>query len=324
MSDDELRKKRGTYRQRILFPMYHYAPYYGYGYPHTGQHRWFYSLDCIGKDSGKDEIYAIFDCNVTNVYAKAGHSFEVWLQSNKPVLTSKGVIDYFTATYTHPSEIKNMKVGQKYNQSEYVCHEGKEGGATGNHLHFEIGQGKSKTWAVEKHNGTTYYGNQNKVKPDEVWFLPETSVIDFTVDILGSKYPIKKESEMTRFVSSTDGLYLHKTKDYNKSSEIALLDYEEPCIVFEESGSFAKVYARGLVGYVAKSYLKTITPVNATINSNDGLVLHTDPNFNSSSNMFVMKNKEQVKWYTTLDGKYAYILYKNWFGYCSKNYLKKA
>lgn len=323
MTDEQFRKERGVDRQRILFPMYHYAPYYGYGVNHTGQHRWSYAIDCIGKDAGKDKIYAPFDCTVTNVYAKAGHSYEVWLQSDKPVLARNGIIDYFTATFTHPTEIKNMKVGQKFKQGDFVCYEGKEGGATGNHLHFEIGRGKSKTWAIEKHNGTTYYMNQNKVKPDETWFLPESSVIDFITDVIGSKYPIKKESELTKYVTSKDGLWLHNAKNYHASSNIALLDYNEPCIVLEESGSFAKVYARGLVGYCSKKYLGEKGYDLAYINSKDGLWLHSEPNFEKSSEIKLMQYKEQVEWISTT-GAYAYVDYKGIKGYCSKNYLKKV
>ena len=324
MSDDELRKKRGTYRQRILFNMEHYAPYYGYGAAHTGQHKYSYAIDYAGKDSGKDPCYAPFDCNITYVFVKSGSSPEVWLQSDKPVLTRTGDIDYHTMTITHPSEIKKMKIGQKFKQGAQVCQEGREGGANGNHEHTEMSKGKSKYWSIEKHGGVTYYINQNKVKIDEVMFLPETSVIDYTIDIVGGKYPIKKESEMTRYVNSKDGLYLHKTRDYNDSSVIALLDYNEPCIVFEEIGGFARVYARGYIGYVSKKYLETKGYELAFVNSSDGLVLHGDPNFSSSSEIAIMNNKETVKWITTINEKYAYVIYKNLLGYCSVNYLKKA
>ena len=323
MTDNELRKVRGVYRQRLLFNMDHYSPYYGYGQYHEGQHRWSLAIDEIGKDGGKDNCYAPCDCIITNVFKKSGCSPEVWLQSEKPVLTRTGDIDYYTTTITHPAEILKMNVGTKYKQMGKVCVEGNIGVSSGNHEHLEVGKGKSKTWAIEVHNGITYYMNQNKVKPNEVMFLPETSVIDFITDIVGSKYPIMKESEMTKYVSSKDGLYLHSSKSYSKSTEIALLDYQEPCIVFEESGSFAKVYARGLIGYVAKNYLEKKGYTMACINSSDGLVLHNAPNFNSSSELVVMNNKEEVKWITTINEKYAYVIYKHYLGYCSKNYLKK-
>jgi len=324
MTDTELKNARGIDRQRILFPMYHYSPYYGHGIGHDGQHRWSYAIDCIGKDGGKDEVYAPFDCTVTNVFVKSGCSPEVWLQSDKPVLASNGDIDYYTFTYTHPSEVKNMKVGQQFKQGEFVCHEGNEGVSAGNHVHVEIGKGKSKTWSIEKHGGTTYYMNQNKVKPENVWFLPETSVIDFTTDKIGSKYPIKKESEMTKYVTSKDGLYLHNAKNYNQSSEIALLDYNEPCIVFETRGSFAKVYARGLVGWCSNKYLgaqgKSIE--NAYVNSKNGLWLHKTKDFKVASEIDLMKYKEKVTWIST-SGKFAYVDYKGTKGYCAKNYLTK-
>ena len=247
---------KGTYRQRILFPMDNYAPYYGYGGVHTGQHKYSYAIDFIGKDGGKDPCYAPFDCIVTNVYAKKGHSYEVWLQSEKPVLPRNGEVDYYTVTFTHPTEIKDMKVGQKFKQGQLVCHEGKEGGATGNHLHFEIGRGKSNTWKVEKHGSTWYYMNQNKVKPEEYCFLPEKTKRLFETDNIGCKYHMDKESEITYYISSKDGLDIHSTKDFKDSSVIATFKYNDDVIWLRTEGKYALVYRCGILGWCSKNYLK--------------------------------------------------------------------
>ena len=257
-NDEQLRKAKGKRIQRILFPMKYYAPYYGYGGLHTGQHKYSYAIDFIGKDSGKDEIYAPFDCVVTNVYAKKGHSYEVWLQSKDKVLPRNGELDYYTITYTHPTEIKDMKIGQEFKQGQLVCHEGKEGGATGNHLHFEIGRGKSNTWKIEKHGSTWYYMNQNKVKPEEYLFLPENSIREFEKDKIGSVYHMDKESEITWYISSKDGLYIHSTKDFKDSSKIALFDYNDDVILLRTEGVYALVYRMGILGWCAKKYLKKV------------------------------------------------------------------
>ena len=61
---------------------------------------------------------------------------------------------------------------------------------------------------------------------------------------------------------------------------------------------------------------------NAYVNSKDGLWLHSQKNFKTSSNICLMGYKDQVEWLST-DGAYAYIDYKGTKGYCSKKYLTK-
>ena len=235
--------------ERAYFPMKILNLSQGYG-AGTSTHVYSYALDFCGKDSGRDDVYAPFDCKVTKKYVKSGHSFEVWLTSTKKVLARNGYYGYLTMSITHPSEIASMKVGQKFKQGELICREGKEG-ATANHIHLELSEGTKAGWDIIKGN----YVNKNKVKPEEYLFLPESSVIK-KEKYKGVKYHFAKESEITKRISSKDGLNIHKTMDFNKKSTIAEFKYNDDVILLRTKGDYALVYRMGILGWCSKKYLK--------------------------------------------------------------------
>lgn len=239
--------------QRCYFPMKYENLTQGYGIL-SSTHKHSYALDYCGKDAGKDDVYAPFDCEVAKVYAKAGHSYEVWLKSKGKVLCSNGYYGALTMSITHPTEIKNMKVGQMFKQGQKICTEGKEGGATGNHIHLELSKGNQSSsigWDVVSGD----YVNKNRIKPEEHMFLKEDSIRGQETYRL-KKYHIPKESEMTKVVTASDGLNVHKTKDFNKSSIIGTLKKGDECIVFKTEGKYSYIYHYEMMGWVSKNYLK--------------------------------------------------------------------
>lgn len=243
--------------QRCYFPMKVLTLSQGYG-ASSSTHKYSYAMDFCGKDAGKDEVYAPFDCKVTKVFAKKGKSYEVWLCSTKKVLCANGHYGIMTMSITHPSEIKNMKVGQKFSQGDFICHEGKEG-ATANHIHLELSTGNSSGWDTKKVNGVTYYFNKNKVKPDEYLFVREDTEIKKT-KYKNTTYKFKKESDITKIIYNVKNppLNMHSKPNIKKSSIIkgAGLKNGDDVIYFGIEEGMNKVYRCSHLGYIAKGHIK--------------------------------------------------------------------
>lgn len=240
--------------QRAYFPMKTLNLTQGYG-SSSSSHKYSYALDLAGKDSGKDEVYAPFDCKVTKVWCKTGSSYEVWLESTIKVLCVNGYYGYLTMSITHPTEIKNMKVGQKFNQGDFICYEGKEGNAAGNHIHLELSKGKNCSgW--DKINGS--YVNKNRIKPEEYLFAKEDSTVKKNV-YKGKTYNFIKESDITYEVANvpSEPLLVHSKANYKDTSVIknAGLNNGDEVIRFYDSGSLAYIYHEGILGYTSKKYL---------------------------------------------------------------------
>lgn len=222
----------------------------------TSTHKNGYQIDLCGVDGGKSPVYAPFDCKVTKVYCPKGKSYEVWLESTKPVLCKNGYYGYLTLSITHPSEIAKLKVGQKFKQHQHIMYEGKEGGATGNHIHLELSLGRwCSGW--DKINGD--YVNKKKIQPDEYLFATEDSVI-YSSNYKGKKITFIKESEITKKVTGVkdEPLNIHNKPNTSKLSVIknkGLYNGEE-VIQFFKTGTMSYVYHYETLGYVVSKYLK--------------------------------------------------------------------
>ena len=241
--------------QRAYFPMKDLKISQSYG-KGTSTHKNGYQIDLCGKDGGKSAVYAPFDCKISKVYAKEGHSYEVWLTSTKKVLGKNGYYGYLTMSITHPSEIAKMKVGTTYKQGQQICTEGKEGGATGNHIHLELSTGTKAGW--KKVNGD--YVNVNNVKPDEYLFTREDAVI-YDSSYKGQKIKFVKESEMLYIVKGVDDppLNIHKTPDTKKSTvdnQGVCLKNGNEVISFYTKNKMHYIYHYEAMGYVYYKYLK--------------------------------------------------------------------
>lgn len=239
--------------QLLEFPMEVLNLTQGYG-AKSSTHVYSYAEDFAGRDAGKDEVYAPFDCKVAKVYAQKGKSYEVWLVSTKKVLCRNGYYGIMTMSITHPSEIKNMKVGQKFSQRDFVCHEGKEG-ATANHIHLELSIGNSPGWEIIKKNGKTYYVNKHRVKPEENMFVRDNAIIKNDT-YKGKKYNFVKPKDITKKVTAKDGLNLHKSCDINKKSIIATIPYNTPVLELNKKNGMSFVCYKDKLGYVSSKFLK--------------------------------------------------------------------
>ena len=249
--------------QRAYVPMKYINVTQGYG-EDSGTHKLSYAIDLAGKDSGKDEIFAPFDCKITKLYQPKdtiNHANTVWLTSTKKVLCRNGYYGYLTISITHPSEISNMRIGEIYKQGQVICREGKTGNASGNHIHLEVSNGKVAGWSRRKDGNYSEYVINNAVKAEDYLFLTEDAII-INDTYKGEKYYFIKESDITYTVSDvpSEPLLIHNTNDYNSRSIIKGegLNNGDQVIRFYNSGSMSYIYHWEIMGYVANKYLKKI------------------------------------------------------------------
>lgn len=162
------------------------------------------------------------------------------------------------------------------------------------------------------------YGS-NHSDPDP-WLKKFGKDMNWFRDLVRKKMGETPEPPTTKaYVNAKDGLWLHSAKNFKTSSNICVMKYEEEVEIYNIDGSFAYVNYKGTKGYCSKKYLTK--ELSAYVNAKDGLWLHKTKDFKTSSNICVMKYKEEVT-ILNIDGSFAYVNYKGIKGYCSKNYLK--
>lgn len=247
--------------QRAYFPMKNINVSQGYGM-NSSTHKLSYALDLSGKDNGKDNIYAPFDCIVSKLYQPKDatkHANTVWLTSTKKVLSPNGYYGYLTISITHPDEIAKMKIGNKYKQGQIICTEGKTGNASGNHIHLEVSLGTSASWKLENMGNYSEYVILNKVKPEEYLFLEnDTNILSDTYK--NNKYNFIKEEDLTYIVEDvpSEPLNIHNKDDYSSDSVIKGkgLHNGDEVIVFYDVGTMSYIYHYEVMGFVSNKYLK--------------------------------------------------------------------
>lgn len=247
--------------QRAYFPMKTINISQGYG-NRSSTHKLSYALDLSGEDEKADEIYAPFDCKITKLYQPSDtrkHANTVWLTSTKKVLSPNGYYGYLTVSITHPSEITDMKLGKIYKQGEVICHEGKTGNASGNHIHLEVSKGKVADWSLQTSGVYDEYVIKNKVKPEEYLFVRDDSIIKNNL-YNGYKYNLIKEAYITYIVLDvpSEPLNIHRSADYRNDTVIngKGLKNNDEVIKFYDNNGMAYIYHYETMGYVAAKYLK--------------------------------------------------------------------
>lgn len=249
--------------QRAYVPMKYITVTNGYG--EGSGHPYSYAIDLAGKDSGKDPVFAPFDCKVTKLYTpktKTGkidtsHAPEVWITSTKPVLCANGYYGIMTMSLTHSRETYNLKVGQKFKQGDTILHEGNQGVSQGNHIHMELTKGDKVGWDTITKKGKTYYVNKNRVKPEEYLFATKDAIIKQEVKN-GKRYHFKKESEITYKVYNVPSEPLIiRSKPFPLGKKIGELRNGNEVLKFNDS-SQCLIYHYEHLGYTPKKYLKKV------------------------------------------------------------------
>lgn len=143
-----------------------------------GGHKGTYAIDLVGKDRGTDDLYAPFDGIITKIYSIDNMQNFVWLESKYKVKFADGSYDYATVMTGHDNNIDDLYVGKEIKKGECYYQEGDSGKSTGNHIHLEVGKGKTteKGW-IKNDDGR--YQIENHVFPSDVFYIfSNTTIID--------------------------------------------------------------------------------------------------------------------------------------------------
>lgn len=144
--------------------------------PHTTGSPKDYPIDEGGADGGRSAFYCSCDeIEIVRIYGVGTRGTNtIWIQSTSPVVCADGTTDYICAQITHPndSDIKDLKVGQKFTRGQIICYEGTDG-ATGNHIHLSFGKGKIKGsgWTCNSKNKWVLTTTRKTYKPEQLFFI---------------------------------------------------------------------------------------------------------------------------------------------------------
>ena len=177
--------------------------------PHTTGSPKDYPLDEGDKDGGRSPFYCPCDeVVIDRIYGVGNRGVNtLWITSTSKVTFADGTKDYATIQITHPndSDIKKLKVGQKFKRGQIICYEGTDG-ATGNHIHHSVGKGKIKGngWTQNTKGKFVLTTTNGTLKPENAYLIDES----FTkvVDKKGLKFKTMAEAKKTTTYTVTANL----------------------------------------------------------------------------------------------------------------------
>ncbi len=168
-----------------------------------------YPIDEGCEDGGKSPIYCPCDevvvKRISGVYN--GYTNTYFIESTSKVVFADGTKDYMTMLITHSNDddFKNMKTGTKYKRGELMTHEGTDGNASGNHLHFSVGKGKylGKGWQCNNYNKWCLRTTNGSCKPENAFYIDK----NFTkiLNDCGYQWVTKPDYEITPGSSVSKG-----------------------------------------------------------------------------------------------------------------------
>ena len=137
------------------------------------------AIDCAGKDTGVDPIFAPVTMRyVTHDTPQNGNA--IWFESVDPVLCADGTINYLTFMWIHDDNIQDVlnlvAQGHIFAQGEEVLDEGKSGYVTGNHSHGEVKKGKFTQCYVKNSSGV--WQLPDAVSPDAIYVVDGITLIN--------------------------------------------------------------------------------------------------------------------------------------------------
>lgn len=182
---------KGEIMQKCKFFMEHLRVTQAYGvyhdctpdhtsYSHTGS----FALDLGGRDTGRDWAYAPCDIVVKRIYGKYN---AVWFETLEEVMCADRVARHLVFLMLHIDtpilETLGIQVGKVFRQGERFYCEG-TAGATGNHIHMEVGiapyipTGWSRT-PLRDMSGNYVWKINKQLKPHEIFIVgDDVNIID--------------------------------------------------------------------------------------------------------------------------------------------------
>ncbi len=190
----------------LKFPKKSYYLTQGFG-KNTFSHKNRKALD-VSTRKGFKEIYAPFSGYVSKIYVKRNNSYTIWLTSNEKVLCADGIARFAVVMMTHPNKIINYKVGQKFNQNDYLFDDGTTGNVKA-HLDFEVAVYENKNNIINNwQNIKGDWGLSNAVDPTKYMVMDDdTLIINDYYKFQNKNYTFKKVSEIRKIEEYVKGNY---------------------------------------------------------------------------------------------------------------------
>lgn len=188
------------------FPKKSYYLTQGFG-ANTFSHKNRKAID-VSARGGYKEIYAPFSGYVSKIYVKRNNSYTIWLTSNEKVLCADGIARFAVVMMTHPNKIINYKVGQKFNQGDYLFDDGTTGNVKA-HLDLEIAVYDNQNSVVNNWQSIRGdWGLVNAVDPTKYMVMDDNVIIinDFYSQ-QNKRYIFKKVSEISKSEEYIKGDY---------------------------------------------------------------------------------------------------------------------
>lgn len=137
------------------------------------------ALDCCGKDTGKDPVFAPVRLKY-KAHDSAANGNAIFFESVNPVLCADGTVNYLTFMFIHDDNISDVLTlaakGHIFEQGEEFLDEGVAGYATGNHSHIEVAKGKFVCMYAKNAQGT--YQLPNSVSPDKIFVVDGIQLVN--------------------------------------------------------------------------------------------------------------------------------------------------
>lgn len=144
--------------------------------PHTTGSPKDYPFDEACSDSGSEGFYCPCDeVVIKKIYGVGTRGTNtLWIQSTHEVYAANGKHGIFSALIIHPndSDLRRLKVGDKFKRYELICHEGIDG-ATANHLHISAGLGSiaGSGWIQNSKGKWVLTTTGGTYKPENLFYI---------------------------------------------------------------------------------------------------------------------------------------------------------
>lgn len=147
--------------------------------PHTTGSPKDYPIDEGGKNTGREAVYCPCDeIIIRRVYGVGTSGTNtVFFESTTVCDFADGTRGYLCGLITHSndSDLKDLKVGQKFKRGEIICYEGTDGGV-GMHAHMSFGKGRLKGngWAKNTKSKWVLTAVSGTFKPEQICFVDKS------------------------------------------------------------------------------------------------------------------------------------------------------
>ena len=281
-----------------------------------------YPIDDCGGDSGRDYFYCPCDeIKIVRIYGVGTSGTNtIWLESTGKVVGPFGE-DYVVIQVIHPEDddLSKLKEGQTFKRGARIFREGKDGWATGNHLHISIGTGKYKNpgW-TQNSNGVWVNDTTGKqLKPEQAFY------IDTSFTRIQSSKNIKFQNLPTNTSSNSNSqtiqkeLYRIRKSWVDAKSQIGA--YSNLNNAIKECDKAGKEYfifnSKGEQVYPKKTFIPYLVKINTLI-----LNIRKGPGIEYDKAGFVYAG--QV--FTIIEEKDGFGKLKSGAGWISLDYTKRV